>query len=323
MQTIILNKVFRALLRENKFPPDTARNILKIKGKMFSGFDTGSTSKNQRFDFSFSFKDKLINGIRFTYNNYEEKEHFINKIIGICGIFGSQYNIKKLRGVLKIMQPDYLRHQTTMGVEWLTGNLHPRFKVYFEELRHNYTIEERLEKLKEIFEYIGFDREKAHISPKEDIAMICIDFLPSEGLEIKTYTFTKRLNNFLAKINLERFPFLCKRLKLFRSCLSKESKFFYFFKKRFSSSSKLLSAKVYKIYEVNQIADPSLSISEIEDLFRRLDLLKEMKQIELVSDICKENKLIFYPVAASIDLQFPNESKIDLYYSFRDNVANK
>ncbi|MBL7130730.1 MAG: hypothetical protein ISS45_04935 [Candidatus Omnitrophica bacterium] len=318
MQTVILNKIFETLLKENNFCPDTADNILRIKNRIFSGFNSRCTFENQRFDFSFSFRDKLIKAIRFSYNNYAEKEHFISKIIAVCEIFGSRYNIKKLRRILKIMQPDYLRHQTTVGVEWLADNPYPRFKVYFEELRHNYTIEERLEKLQYIYECIGFNRKKMRIFPKEDIAAICIDFLPNGELQVKTYIFTKQLNKFLAKIHLERYLFLRKRAELFRSCLLKEDKFFYYFTKRFSSASELLSTKIYKIYEVSQITDPSLSILEIKELFRRLGLLKEMRQVELISNICEENKLILYPVIASMDLQFPNESKIDLYYSFRD-----
>ena len=320
MQTVILNKIFKILLKENSFTSDIAGNISKIKNRIFSGFNSRCTSRNQRFDFSFSFRDKLIKGIRFSYNNYAEKEHFISKVTSVCGIFGSRYNIKKLRGILEIMQPGYLRHQTTIGVEWLLGRPYPRFKVYFEELRQNYAIEERLKKLRDIFGYIGLNQKKMPISSKEDIAAICIDLLPNTKLEIKTYTFTKSLNEFLAKSNFKKFPFLYKRLKVFRGCLLKEDKIFYYFTKRFSSAEELLSEKIYKIYEVNQISDPSLSISEIKELLKRLNLLKEAGQIELISNICKENKLIFYPVIAALDLKLPNESRIDLYYSFRDKM---
>lgn len=318
MQTVILNKIFKILLKENNFSSGISGEILKIKNRIFSGFDPTCTSRNQKFDFSFSFGDKLIKGIRFSYNNYGEKEHFISKIIGICDSFGTRYNIKKLRGILRIMHPGYLRHQTTLGVEWLAGNPYPRFKIYFEELRHHYTIDQRLGKLREIFRYVGLSHKKVNIFPNEDIAAICIDLLPDTGLEVKTYAFTRELNSFLANINLERFPSLCKKLALFKSCLLKEKKFFYYFTKRFSLSADLISAKIYKIYEVKQIPDPSLCMAEIKGLFVRLGLLKEMRQIKLISNICKENKLLLYPVIASVDLKFPDDSKIDLYYSFKD-----
>lgn len=290
---------------------------------MFSGFNPKSIYRNQRFDFSFSFRDKLIKGVRFSYNNYGEKDHFISKIIGICDSFGNRYNIKKLRDILKIMQAGYLRHQTTLGVEWFVANPYPRFKVYFEELRQNYTIKERLGKLNDIFECAGLDQRKIRISPEEDISAICVDLLPNGKVEVKTYTFTKRLNKFLTGINFKRFPLLCKKLELFRSCLLKEESFFYYFTKRFSSVSDLSSVKIYKIYEVNRITEPNLSILEIRELCARFNLLKEMKQIELISNICEENKLVLYPVIAAVDLQFPNKSKVDLYYSCRDKIKKQ
>ncbi len=320
MQALILNKIFKILLRENKFSAPVSRNILKIKNKMFKRFNPKSTSKNQRFDFSFSFKDRLTPGVRFSYNNYEEKEHFLSKSIDVIEIFSGKYNINKLRDILKVMQPGYLKHQTTLGIEWLVRNSYPRFKVYFEELRQNYPIKERLGKLKEIFQCVGVNPKKTRISPEEDIAAICIDLLADTSLEIKTYTFTKRLNNFLDGINLRSFPVLSKKLALFRGCLLKENRFFYYFTKRFSQDSKLLSAKIYKIYEVGQISDAGRSILEIEELFIKLGLLKEMWQIKLLSNLCKKNKLILYPVIAALDMQFPEESKIDLYYSFRDKA---
>ena len=317
MRVSILNKIFTVLLKENNFPVVTANRIVEIKNRMFSGFNPRCTLENQRFDFSFSFRDRLIKGIRFSYNNYGEKKDFLRKVIGICGMFGRRYNIRKLRGVLKIMQPGYEKHQTTVGVEWLLGDSYPRFKIYFEELRHYYTINQRVRKLRDIFEYVGFSRRKVNILPNEDIAAICIDLLPDRGLEIKTYAFTRRLNSFLANIDLKRFSPLCKKLSLFKNCLFKEKKAFYYFTKRFSPSADLISIKVYKIYEVKQISDFSLCVAEIKELFVKLGLLKEMRPINLISEICKENKMVLYPVIASVDLKFPNDSKVDLYYSFK------
>ena len=267
MEVSILNRIFTLLLKENNFSAVTANRILEIKNRIFSGLNPKYTLENQRFDFSFSFRDKLIKGVRFSYNNYKEKKDFINKIMSVCGMFGQRYNVHKLRGILEIMRQGYEKHQTTFGVEWLLGNPHPRFKIYFEELQHYYTIDQRLLKLKEIFALAGFSREKIDIMPNENIAAICIDLLPNGSLGIKTYALMMGVNSVFTNIDLKKFPFLYKKLALFKSCLFNEKRAFYYFTKRFSPDADLISVKIYKIYEVKQISDFSVCIEEIKKLF--------------------------------------------------------
>jgi MoaA/NifB/PqqE/SkfB family radical SAM enzyme len=224
-----------------------AAEINNIKNILFSNFDENWLSNNQKFDFSLS-SQKI--GLRFSYNNFGEKEVFEKKLFDIFSLFKKAYSVSQLEKLLSLMRFDENKHQTTFGIEWLKKDDLPRIKIYFEELFNVYTDKKIFEKLKEICHLIGMDFNRLGVGKKERIGAISVDFVPFSKVNVKVYFLHKKINEKELENNAK---FLGSQQGVvsweqFFKCLKLERKAFFYMTKRFASDSSLLSLKIYKIY---------------------------------------------------------------------------
>jgi MoaA/NifB/PqqE/SkfB family radical SAM enzyme len=310
-----VDQSFNFLMEENGLIRHKEK-IENIKNILFSNFDENWLSKNQKFDFSLSSRKS---GLRFSYNNFGEKESFEKKLVDIFSLFKKAYSVEQLEKLLSLMKFDENKHQTTIGVEWLEGDDLPRIKVYFEELFHVYTDKIIFEKLKEICRLLAIDFNQLGVGNKEKIGAISVDFIPFSKVNVKVYFLHQRIGEKELKRN-------AKSLSLEQGAASWEQFFrflkiekyaFFYMTKRFSSDGSLLSLKLYKIYEVNRIKDRfKKSWQEIKSLLKAGKESSLMKRVSGLELICKKNKLNFYPVIIAVDNSSKGEN-IDLYFSFK------
>jgi MoaA/NifB/PqqE/SkfB family radical SAM enzyme len=306
---------FNFLIKESGLSKKKLK-INKIKDILFSNFDESWLSKNQKFDFSLSSRNK---GLRFSYNNFGEKENFEKKMLDIFSLFGKAYSVKQLERLLLLMGFDGNKHQTTIGVEWLEKGDLPRIKIYLEELFHVYADKIIFEKLIKIYHLLGIDSSQISAGKKEKIGAIAVDFIPFAKVNVKVYSLHQRIsekeiekNAKSLGLNLETASW-----KQFFKCLSQERRAFFYLTKRFASDSSLLSLKLYKIYEVNRVKDNfRKSWQEIKSYLnerKETDILKRIASFEI---ICKNNRMNLYPVIIAVDNSLKGDN-VNLYFSFK------
>jgi MoaA/NifB/PqqE/SkfB family radical SAM enzyme len=310
-----IDRSFNFLIKESGLSKQRLE-INNIKDILFSDFNESWLSKNQKFDFSLSSRKS---GLRFSYNNFGEKEIFENKLVDIFSLFKKAYSVKQLEKLLLFMGSEGNKHQTTIGVEWLGRDELPRIKIYFEELFHVYTDKIIFEKLKEICRLLGIDFNKLGVGKKEKIGAISVDFVPFSKVNVKVYFLHRKIG----KKELKR---KAKSLGLdqgsasweqFFKCLNREKQGFFYMTKRFASDSSLLSLKIYKIYEVSQINDRfKKSWQEIKSFLKAREETVLLKRVLAFETICKNNKLNLYPVIIAVDNTFERDN-VDLYFSFK------
>lgn len=289
------------------------KKLRKIITILFEGFDDRNLLRNQKFDFSFSHKKKEPNLVRFSYNNFDEHEAFVKKIIDVFSLFGKSFDLDLLRLLLEKTNSANAPFQTTIGFEWKKGEKIPRIKIYFEELFHFYGRTERMQLLELISEIM--------LSPIPDIGnneigAIAVDFLPQKRYDLKVYC----VKPYVGKADIIRLleeyhaKALIPKLDLFYKYLNKEKKCFYYLTFR-THGRKLKSLKLYRIYEVQQIADFRNAFDEIGSLLSAAELKRT--SLKRLLNTCKKNSLLAYPVIVSIDMIFPDKFKIDTYISLK------
>jgi pyruvate-formate lyase-activating enzyme len=310
-----IKQSFDFLISKNKLSKHKTI-ICDIEKILFSGFDANWLLKNQKFDFSVSSEK---NSLRFSYNNFGEKKFFRKKLLDIFTLFGKTYAVAKLKRLLNIMMFDEDKHQTTFGIEWLREDELPRIKVYFEELFNVYSNETVIGKLKEICFSLRIRYDQLGIGKEERVGAICIDFFPSGSTKLKVYFLKRKMDGKKLTKIIESLKSSGKKelLNQFLESLTLEKRAFFYETKRFSETGNLSSLKLYKIYEVNQIADNfERAWKEIKRFLRATGKAEILKQISPLEKICRKNKMNLYPVIASIDNSSEAEN-VDLYFSFR------
>jgi MoaA/NifB/PqqE/SkfB family radical SAM enzyme len=308
-----IDELFNFLIKENELLRH--KSILEqIKDILFFNFNPSWLSENQKFDFSFSGEKKAL---RFSYNNYKEKEKFSEKIIKIFELFEDSYNEDLLIQILNLMNISNDKHQTTIGIEWTKNQNYPRIKLYFEELFHYYTNEERVKILQKICKLIDFNYEKLKIQQDDEIGAFCVDFLLKNEINLKVYFLLKELNEekimeLISELKISSFK---KEVQKFLSFLSK-SKCFYYLTKRFNSRGELLSLKLYKIYETKQFKYFTEPIREILNLLKKLKYNFTIETIRKLLKMAKKFNLVIYPVIIAIDFSWKG-IKVDSYFSVK------
>jgi MoaA/NifB/PqqE/SkfB family radical SAM enzyme len=308
-----IDEIFNFLIKENELLK--YKSILnQIKDILFFNFNSSWLSENQKFDFSFSGEKKAL---RFSYNNYKEKEKFSQKIIKIFELFENFYNKDLLIQILNLMNTSNDKHQTTIGIEWINNQNYPRIKLYFEELFHYYTNEERIKKLQEICKLVDFDYESLKIQQDDEIGAFCVDFLPENEINLKVYFLLKELNEekiikLISELKVSSFK---RESQKFLTSLSK-SKCFYYLTKRFNPRGELLSLKFYKIYETKQFKDLTEPMYEILNFLKKLKYNFTIETIKKLLNIAKKFNLVIYPVIIAIDFSRKGV-KIDSYFSLK------
>jgi hypothetical protein len=291
--------------------------IMRIKNTFFQDLDAHLLAENQKFDFSYSFNKEEKRALRFSFNNYGEKDGFSKKIIRVFKMFNAAYNLSALRKILLFMKSSDQNHQTTIGFEWVRKSSHPRIKIYFEELHHFYSDRQKIGILRKICGLAGFDYKKISLKKHDNLAAIAIDFLPDATQNIKTYILHRDVDIFRTVAAQKCGKMLTQQLDLFLKTSLRENKRFYYETRRFIPGIKQPSLKVYKIYEIRQIGDFKNVFLEINEILRAFGMLNKADLLRRSSRICAINRLRLYPVITSIDLMTPDNPSIDVYVSIK------
>ncbi|HLD62029.1 hypothetical protein A3C24_04045 [Candidatus Roizmanbacteria bacterium RIFCSPHIGHO2_02_FULL_37_24] len=311
----IVDIIFDFLIKQNDL--ESGGRIKKIKKILFRNFNEKWKSSNQKLDFSFSFRKKNEDALRFSYNNFGEKEKFYRKILDIFKIFGDEYDSDRLKRILDKLKSRTAEFQTTFGLEWLAGENLPRLKIYFEEIHQSIQKKERAEMAQKIAKIINFDYKKTGVNEKSDIGAICVDFLAQKKINFKIYLISDKISvNSLRPILKERVK-LIKAVEKFLNIFSLEKMSFYYTTYRLDCK-KTKSVKIYKIYDVDD-RNYTLANKEIFEFLRSpfFGTGESKRKIINLLAYAAENKIFFYPVIASIDLPLQGDPKIDLYLSIK------
>lgn len=295
--------IFDSLLRAigGKVDKPLCREIRRI---LFKGFDPHWIAENQKFDFSFSSPGNA--DFRFSVSDYGEKDAFEEKLARIFTLFGGRYDGGKLSQVLSVTRRTNRYHQTTFGLEWKASDARPRLKVYFEELRHRYSIPARGRLLKLICAAAGLRMPRRGAAG--DIAALCVDFLPDKDVMLKSYDYSdwKHLE--------EGAP---AALAGFTDILSDEKRAFFYKTRRYDHDAVLQSQKLYKVYEVRQIEDFTPALLEINKAIERFGTQKDVADIGKYSKMAARKGSLWYPVLCAMDIDTHGGIKIDSYFSVR------
>lgn len=293
------------------------RRIIKnIKNILFDGFNVDWKAKNQKFDFSFSFGECDEGALRFSYNNFGEKKEFYEKVMKIFDLFKDVYAIDTVKCILDRLRSREAVFQTTIGFEWVCNADFPRFKIYFDEIHQKLSKTDRIKMVKKTAELINIDYEKLGMEEGDNIGMICVDFLPKKEIQLKVYFIAVGIDfSYLERV-FDNAKYMVDLAKEFTAIFSVEQKSFYYMARRFSGGG-LSSIKMYKIYEVGGITDFSRSYEEIFQFLKHSTMKKNTKKIKSLFSFALENKILFYPVTASLDLSINGNVKFDLYLSIQ------
>lgn len=310
----IIDDVFNIIIEENDLRKQ-AQTLADIRDILFIDFKEEYLLKNQKFDFSFSFAKENKQSLRFSYNNFEEKKEFPGKLKKIFTLFGGKFDIGVLTELLERTGSVSEKFQTTLGLEWEQGKSTPRFKLYFEELFNFYTPSERRRLLGKIANCIDFDISS--IDAGHSIGAIAVDFMPEGGYDLKVYDFypvisRSQLDKYLNDFKIRTSDGL---VDAFYNELDKEKRAFNYLTYRMNDEE-LKSIKLYKIYEVQQINDFRGAFNEVANFLRRIKS-GNREEIRRISQLCRANSVMLFPVIASIDFSSADAYKFDIYLSIK------
>ena len=306
-----VGRLFEATAGDHRVP---MQNLLRVRDIFFEDFDPQLTYENQKFDFSFS--SNPIDGFRFSYNDFAEKDRFQTKLNDCIQNFKSHYSMHLWGAILNTARRIGTLHQTTFGLEWLTEQPLPRFKLYFEELHHHYSETVRWRLARDIAETLQMPREIRKAGGTAPAA-ICVDFMPHGRQEMKCYTITRDATRLLSEMRCWG-KYALRQWLLFQKTLRREKRAFFYFTRRTDQKGNLVSAKWYKIYEVRQMPDLGLALRETDELWKQIRPPSEAREKFLRH--CQGLALFPLPVISAIDIRPNSECKVDLYYSVRSRL---
>ena len=293
------------------------REIERIREILFTDFNNEWKKKNQKFDFSFSFKDRGADSMRFSYNNFGEKKGFYDKTLAIFDLFDDAYNKGTVKRILDALDSRNAVFQTTIGFEWGRGDALPRFKIYFEEIHQKLSPSERMELVEKIAGILDFDRTQLIIKADDVIGAICVDFLPQKKTNLKVYFMSHAIDfSYIKEVFCGRDD-AGDAIREFCDIFSLEKLCFYYMARRFGGGG-MQSVKVYKIYEVASIRDFSRSYKEIFHFLKYSPMKNDVRKFRELLAFSLKKKILFYPVISSIDLPLGGSMKYDLYVSVLD-----
>lgn len=286
-----------------------ARSVLQVRDALFEGFRPTWLKHNLKFDLSLSSGPDVPPSVRFSYNNFGEIDGFRSKVERVFSLYPGAYETGILGKVLDVMQPTTERHQTTLGFEWTQTSVEPRIKLYFEELQHRYSTEERREFARAVLKAAGDDKTPV---PQESLAAIAVDFLPGGERAVKLYSLFGSLDEIIARVPLPK-PLLGVWRRA-GEALSIEKRSFYYLTRR-HARKRLVSLKLYKIYEFAQFEGFDSAWREIRGLLKLWGSEADLRRISQLEALCRRNGGALYPVIASVDVDAVGLRKVDGYFS--------
>ncbi len=296
-----LHELFAAFLaflsegaKENNYQLNLIAKIVKL---LFHAKLPIGRIKNQKFDFSINSKTGRI--IRFSYNDFGEREGSYLKYLKIYGILTDFCNLDAIKKIFEAMpQKD---HQTTFGVEIAHKKEECRFKLYFEDM--NYSPEHIKERLRGICSAIGYDYNRIVNSIKnERIRAIGLDFVYGKKTILKLYC---RRNNLQGVNN--------RLSKKFKDFFQPQEGEFYYLTHIFKNREELKN-KIYKVFNVvKNSQNNDRNVRQIHNYFLSLGKV-EKSLLKLFNDtlsFAREQDIVLIPVLLSV------AEKNTLYFTLR------
>jgi hypothetical protein len=307
-----VKRILHAIAKEANFDNSKLKKLKKMFKVVFSGEEKNWTSQF-KFDISFSISNKKFESIRFSCNNKGEGYNWIKKINHLFNLF---QNFSIHRSIISQIEKKEISH-LTVGVDWLHSEKEPRLKIYIESNN-----QKRVENfIKDVLKIKNFELGRFLLNGFS-VCGLGINFLPNNETTFKIYLyadkrnlpgmFTKKLKMFTKKLNLD--------------FLYENDSLFSLFGVGFSKTNKIISKKIYFIYETrefwNKLSSSSLlqRYEEIKNCLLNLTEKKFLdKKINLLSKKISNNFLI-YPIGISINL-FPKENfgSKNIYVSLFEN----
>lgn len=318
---LLIRQLFEHLIKQVGL---TARQAVLMKACrcLFDDWNAAVLEKNQKFDFSFRFSSGAPMGLRFTYNDFDEKLVCRKKFLDIFSLLATRSTRALAKHILNLV-PTPAPFQTTLGLEWLAHEKRPRLKIYMEELPCNTTIKDRQLYLKKITRILGWEERSAARLKKTDPAAIAVDFLAGGEQHLKLYTqyeteegarrFLHKIHQTTARQSIDRF---------LRASGDEPFGFYAVSQRWHDHALRPVGLKLYKVYNARQIDDFQRSHREIAKTLEAFRLAKT-PQAQLISQtraLCARRSADFYPVLLAFD---PGVSpQIDVYYALQ-NLANR
>ncbi len=312
-----IDDTFDYLIKKNLLEVKKVQ-INKMNKILFSNFRIDWLRSNQKFDFSIS-NEKGSKGLRYSYNDFSEKGLFNDKLMKILKLFPNTYNEPILKDLLSYMSRTDKKHQTTFGCEWLHKEEFPRLKIYFEELHNHYAQKEIYAKLSGICRILNIDQKNILSAQNHTIGAISVDFLPFKLCNIKIYYLERKLNKNKIKALLASYGLFNKKglFERFIAKFSDTDNSFFYVTHRYSDDAKLLSIKLYKVFEAEKNHFSNETLSFIKRFARSYipgcRILTQLKDIE---EIARKRNATVYPVIVAVDRNHTRD-KMDLYFSFK------
>lgn len=287
----------RFLIKKNKL--SRRENFIKrITHPLFNGMSPETLKNNQKFDFSLSSNS---DSFRFSFNDFGERCTSSEKYLRFFSNFPKNCSLNLVRRILESMQPNE-KHQTTVGAEIGREADKDRLKLYFEDFEYpNEEIAKRLIKILSVLR-MPAGNVKSQIGSMK-INAIGIDFIYGKKICLKIYTRHTDLGDFFQDESIKEFQ---KKMPL-------SPGEFYLLTFRFDKDSKLISKKIYKVYNIVKYRE---RIKENAQLI--IDSLKKNKNERLSGkildsiDFLYKNKTILVPVLFSEDRDL---GKTDVYFT--------
>lgn len=288
----------------HKFELNHRKNFIKeVTSKLFNGISYEVLEKNMKFDFSMSSKSEPF---RFSFNDFEERKSSYAKYLEFFSNFPEHCNIPLVEKILNTMLPNE-KHQTTIGAEIGKSPQEDRLKLYFEDFE--YPEEEIRHRLDKVIFILGLEKEAIYHQIKNmKINALGVDFFYGKKIGFKVYTKHSNLDAFFEDKNIKEFQ------EKFPPKLDE----FYLLAFRFNENSKIISKKVYKVYNIIKYREKIEGNMEI--IFKYLDGKKEEKLLKKISDsitFLDKQKNILVPVLYSEDKEL---EKKEIYFSIGKKI---
>jgi hypothetical protein len=287
-----IKRILHAIAKEANFDNSKLKKLKKMCKVVFSGEEKNWTSQF-KFDISFSISNKKFESIRFSCNNRGEGYNWIKKINHLFNLF---QNFPIHQSIISQIEKKEI-NLLTLGIDWLHSEKEPKLKIYIESNN-----QKRVENfIKDVLKIKNFELGR-FLSNGFSVCGLGINFLPNNETTFKIYLYADKRNllgMFTKKLNLD--------------FLYENDSLFSLFGVGFSKKNKIISKKIYFIYETrefwNKLSSSSLlqRYEEIKNCFLNLTEKKFLdKKINLLNKKISNNFLI-YPIGISINL-FPKKN---------------
>ncbi len=259
---------------------------------------------NQKLDVCVSSSDP--GAFRFSVSDFGERGALGRVIMRYAASFGDSYDLAALGRFLKAGAALGAAHQTTLGLDWGTGQNAPRLKVYHEEL---YPVYDGRLKAGLLSGACGLKRlpSKADL---DALSAVCLDLTPGRGRDFKLY-FRRE-----APAGL-RVPPWQKRTM---AGLGLEKKCFYYEMRGAGSGRR----KAYKVYETGGISDLTPAMREICGLYAAGGRPAALQKILSLVAYARRAGMTMAPVLfAAGDGAGKSGRTLDAYFCFKKAPAGR